>query len=199
MVTLFIVILLIILLTGGYGYGWGGWGNRYGYGPGYGLGGLLLIIVIVWLLFGAGAHAATERTQDLNTVQALGWYQILEPYLLTAVQALAAVGVPIFAAILYKLTGIKLETADRTAIQTAAANSAGRIIHAVEGPVSNINFAAPGSKWGSIIAAEVNHVMATLPDELKRRNVTPEAVDKMIRAKLGQAQVGALVVPNSSI
>jgi hypothetical protein len=136
------------------------------------------------VLFIAGvAYAATN---DNTTVGVSDWWAMIERYALLAFGAILSGALTWGAAVLNKTFGLKLADSDRIAIQTAAMNAAGRILHSVEGDAAKVKI----DVTSPVIAKEAARLQGILQEELDRLGYTPERVANMIAGKIGQLQQG---------
>ena len=122
-----------------------------------------------------------------TTVAVLPFYQLAEPYILTAFGAIFSILMTWALAQLQTRLGIHVNDQARATLQTAATNAAGRILASQEGNVANMAF----DVHSPLIAAEVPKVTAAASDAITQLGVTPDRVRDLIQAKVGLAQMSA--------
>jgi hypothetical protein len=132
------------------------------------------------------AGAAIAATNDTTTVGVSDWWQMIERYALLAFGAILSGALTWGAAVLNKTFGLKLADSDRIAIQTAAMNAAGRILHSIEGQAEKVKI----DVTSPIIAREAQRLQGIFQEELDRVGYTPERVAALIAGKIGQLQMG---------
>ena len=161
----------------------------------------ILFALAAWLAFGVCAAFADAAP---TTVSVLPFYQIAEPYILTAFGIVFSTLLGWGLTQLQTRTGLHVSKQAQDQFQQAAMNGAGRILAAQEGSIANIKIDVKSP----LVAAEATKVAALIPDTLKQIGVTPEAASSVladaIAGKIGVLQsqsspstvIGPVVVPS---
>jgi hypothetical protein len=137
-----------------------------------------------------GSSYSFAATTD-STVDAGETYKFVLPYLLLAFGTIWSAILTWMGTILHKRFGIQLQDSDRAALQTAAMNAAGRILHSLEGSAANVKI----DVTSPAIAQEARRVAGSVGDEIKRLGYSPDRVSELIAGKIGQLQQGTAVTP----
>ena len=126
-------------------------------------------------------------TDASTSVNVLPFYQLAEPYILTAFGIIFSALMTWALAQFQTRTGIHVSDQAKAAVQTAATNAAGRILAAQEGNVANIKF----DVHSPLIAAEVPKLIASVGPQINQLGMTPDRVRDLIQARLGLVQASA--------
>jgi hypothetical protein len=143
-----------------------------------------VLFALPFLLVAGVAIAATN--DNTTTVGVSDWWQMIERYLLLAFGAILSGALTWGAAILNKTFGLKLADSDRIALQTAAMNAAGRILHSIDAPAEKVKI----DVTSPVIAREAARLQTLFQEEMDRVGMTPERVAALIAGKIGQLQMG---------
>lgn len=144
-----------------------------------------LVALAVWLCVGSAAFAAD------TTVSVLPWYQVAEPFVLTAFGVVFSALLGLGLSYLQKRTGIVVDQHWRDVIQQAAMNGAGRVLAHTEGNVSTMRF----DVHNQLVKEQADAIIRKVPQALDKLGVTPEAVADLVVGKIGQLQAAASVSP----
>jgi predicted PurR-regulated permease PerM len=147
---------------------------------------VLILFVTVYLVAAPIVLAATDSTVDAGET-----YKFALPYILLAFGTIWSAILAWMGTVLHKRFGIQLQDSDRAALQTAAMNAAGRILHSLEGSAANVKI----DVTSPAIAQEARRVAGSVGDEIKRLGYSPDRVSELIAGKIGQLQQGTAVTP----
>mgnify|MGYP007106202572 CR=1 FL=1 len=115
-----------------------------------------------------------------------GIYNVLQPYLLAVVSAIAAAVVGWLAELLRRKFNLDIDAAHRDALQTALTNGAGLLIGKAGGALADKKL----DLKSAALAEAVNYVLQAVPGAIRHFGITPEAVAEKLQAKLPQVSGG---------
>lgn len=148
--------------------------------------GVLTLAIPLILVSIAPALAADDTTVALG-----GWYAIAQPYLLMAFSALVATILGFLTKVIHDKFGIDIQAKDREAIHRAAMTgiASGLALAGKKANEVQVDVRSP------LIKSTVDWIQRSVPDATKRLGVTPEKLEKVALAKLGELQNGAVAPP----
>ena len=129
-----------------------------------------------------------------TSVAVLPFYQIAEPYILTAFGLVFSALLTWAIGILQTHANIHVSDNARAVVQQAAVNAAGRILAAQEGSVATmaVDVRSP------LVAEQVPLVTAAVGDAIDRLGMTPDRVAALIAGKVGLVQASAAPAVSAS-
>lgn len=134
---------------------------------------LLLGVAFALMIMPAPAHAEISVGQAFG-----GWKEYIDAVVSSVIFAVIGVGV----ALLKKYTGIQIEDSRRQALQTAAANAAGKVLVILDNKMENLKL----TTGNPALDAGVQYVLDKSPQAVAYFGLTPDKIRELIIAKLPQ-------------
>lgn len=162
--------------------------------------GLIFPLVSVLLLAAALFAAMVQHAFAADTTISAGpVYAFFEPYLLSAISAAIAGLIGWTATLVQRWTGIQIEARHREALHSAAMTGVTQALARLGTRVDSLQV----DIRSDVIAAAVEWVEASVPDAIVALGATPEKVEAIATAKLGEliaaaTRTDALPIPFAS-
>lgn len=148
---------------------------------------IFFVVAMIRLAMAAGADTSVP----------LGpWVAMVAPFINAFASALAAALVAVLLAYINKLLGLSVDQKSRDALAAAAQTAAGNVLARLEGDLSQKSFTIENA----VVREAVLWVQRSAPDAIKRFNLHPDDLAKIVVGKIGalQAQMTPAAPGNGS-